>query len=77
MQSFCVKWNNSATNDPCAICGARTDPAVGPEVFVEGTWALVCEECARKAAPAEAAIVRVFAERAELVELARLCDVIY
>lgn len=40
------KHNNCATNDPCAICGERTDPLVGPEPFLEGTWELVCAKCA-------------------------------
>jgi hypothetical protein len=43
-----IKNNNCATNDPCAICGKRTDSVVGPELFLEGTWALVCEECGQK-----------------------------
>jgi hypothetical protein len=40
------KLNNCATNDPCAICGARCDPTCGVEPFAAGTWALVCDECA-------------------------------
>jgi hypothetical protein len=40
-----IKHNNCGTNDPCAICGARTDPVVGPEVFLAGSWALVCRYC--------------------------------
>jgi hypothetical protein len=46
-----IKLNNCAANDPCAICGERTDPEVGPELFLEGTWALVCYECGNKYAP--------------------------
>jgi hypothetical protein len=40
-----IKLNSVAVNDPCAICGDRTDPELGPELFLEGTWALVCYEC--------------------------------
>jgi hypothetical protein len=47
-----IKLNNCASNDPCALCGFRTDPEVGPELFLEGTWALVCYECGDKHAPA-------------------------
>lgn len=47
-----IGLNNTATNDPCAICGARTDPEVGPELFLQGTEALVCYDCGRKHAPA-------------------------
>lgn len=32
-----VKLNNCASNDPCAICNDRTDPEVGPELFLDGT----------------------------------------
>lgn len=46
-----IKWNNTATNDPCAICGARTDPALGPELFLSDSWSLVCWDCGRKYAP--------------------------
>lgn len=48
-----VKHNNCMVNDPCALCGGRTDPVVGLEVFLEGTRGLVCRECARQIDPAE------------------------
>jgi hypothetical protein len=48
---LCIKWNNAVVNDPCEICGERTDPIEGPEIFVEGTWGLVCTPCARREAP--------------------------
>lgn len=47
-----IKLNNAATNDPCEVCGSRTDPEVGPELFLAGTWALVCYECGDEYAPA-------------------------
>ena len=40
-----IEFNNVGTNDPCAICGARTDPIIGPEVFLAGTGLLVCRDC--------------------------------
>jgi hypothetical protein len=46
-----IKFNSCATNDPCEICGDRTDPDCGPELFLEGTFALVCYECGQKYAP--------------------------
>jgi hypothetical protein len=46
-----IKDNNCATNDPCAVCGERTDPNCGPELFLEGTWALVCHQCGKKYQP--------------------------
>ena len=51
MHNIVIKLNNAATNDPCAICGERTDPQVGPELFLEGTWSPVCHECGREHAP--------------------------
>ena len=57
-KALCVKWNNCATNDPCALCGNRTDPRVGPEIFLEGTWALVCCACQEKHAPELAQMLR-------------------
>ena len=48
---ICVKWNNTATNDPCAICGQRTEPHCGFELFLEGTWKLVCTDCGMIHAP--------------------------
>jgi hypothetical protein len=47
-----IKLNNCASNDPCAICGDRCDPQVGPEIFLADTWALVCRPCAQRIAPA-------------------------
>ena len=40
-----IRVNNSATNDPCAICGERTDPTIGPDLFLADTWSPVCEQC--------------------------------
>lgn len=46
-----IKHNNCASNDPCAICGKRTDPEVGPELFLRDSYALVCYECGMKHDP--------------------------
>jgi hypothetical protein len=46
-----IKNNNVATNDPCAICGQRTDPTIGPELFLEESMALVCWMCGLQRAP--------------------------
>ncbi len=50
--SLVIKSNNAGTNDPCAVCGRRTDPCVGPELFLEGTSELVCYDCGDRYAPA-------------------------
>ena len=49
--TLAIKLNNTASNDPCALCGTRTDPDVGPELFLDGTWELVCYECGKQHAP--------------------------
>ncbi len=41
---LCLRPNNCITNDPCALCGARCDPT-GFDLFVAGTWRLVCDTC--------------------------------
>jgi len=43
---------NTATSDPCAVCGNLTDFEVGPELFLAGSEALVCWDCGRRHAPA-------------------------
>jgi hypothetical protein len=45
-----LKPNNCLSNDPCAVCGGRTDPVVGGDLFPADDFQLVCDECARKAA---------------------------
>jgi len=45
-----IKFNNALSNDPCALCGARTDPS-GVDLFLEESWSLVCDACGDKHAP--------------------------
>jgi hypothetical protein len=47
-----IRENNCATNDPCAICGQRTDPNGLFDFFLEGTVSLVCDQCVEKYDPA-------------------------
>lgn len=51
MNDLAIKLNNAATNDPCAICRQRTDPEVGPDLFLADSYALVCYDCGWKYAP--------------------------
>lgn len=55
-----IKFNNAATNDPCAICGIRTDPEVGPELFLDGTFELVCYDCGRTHSPELVAAIEAY-----------------
>jgi hypothetical protein len=65
--SLVIALNNTAMLDfPCAICGTPTDAMPGPDLFLEGTDALVCQVCGRKHAPALTALLDflfLFAER--------------
>ena len=42
--------NNVASNDPCALCGRRTDPEIGPELMT-CDCRLVCYDCGRRHRP--------------------------
>lgn len=63
-----VHHNNAATNDPCAICGARTDPECGPELFLSGTEALVCYECGKQHDPELVDMLMTYRERLAIAE---------
>src|SRR5690242_10345461 len=58
-----IKWNNAATNDPCAFCWARTDPQIGPEFFVADSWQLVCNDCAERYAPGLFALLELLRDQ--------------
>jgi hypothetical protein len=45
-----IKLNSVLTNDPCALCGARTDPS-GVDLFLDESMKLVCDECGLRHAP--------------------------
>jgi len=44
-----IQYNTVGTNDPCAICGTRTDPIIGPEMFIG--FGLVCRDCSQREDP--------------------------
>ena len=46
-----IAWNSVAVNDPCPICGNRTDPDIGPELMLDSSRLPVCEDCGLKYAP--------------------------
>ena len=45
-----IRVNNTLTNDPCALCGAPTDPT-GLDLFLTDRPALVCHSCGLLHAP--------------------------
>ncbi len=47
--SLVIRLNSIITNDPCALCGARTDPS-GVDLMTEDSR-LVCVPCGREHAP--------------------------
>ncbi len=59
MTHLAIKTNNAATNDPCALCGRRTDPIIGPELFLAESWALVCYPCGEKIDPSLVALLKL------------------
>jgi hypothetical protein len=62
-----IKLNNAATNDPCRLCGKRTDPECGPELFLGGTWAKVCYECGAEHAEELMECLAVYRESPEFL----------
>jgi hypothetical protein len=46
-----IKLNNTASRCACGVCGGGIDPAVGPQIVIEGTWEIVCDDCARRHDP--------------------------
>jgi hypothetical protein len=77
MFRICLKSNNTITNDPCAICGARCDPD-GLDFFIEGTQSLICNRCAcrcdHKLAALKAAGAAAVTERENVADFAGWCS---
>jgi hypothetical protein len=57
---FAIKWNTVVTNYPCWICGERTDPRHGPELFMRDSYALVCHGCGERYTPELTRLVREY-----------------
>ncbi len=66
---LCIKLNNTASNNPCALCGKRTDLITGPELFIEGSLSLVCHECGNRLAPGLMRVLKA-AQEMEIKEAA-------
>ena len=60
MREFEIRYNNAALNDPCGVCGKRTDPDIPLAVFVMGTYRPVCESCIEEYAPEMGEALRLF-----------------
>ncbi len=60
MTQLAIKENNVVTNDACAVCGDRTDPTGGVDLFASDGAALVCEwKCGKEHAPSLVALLEL------------------
>ena len=57
---FAIKYNKRAANDPCAVCGVRTNPTVGAELFLVDSWDVVCWRCGERFAPELVVMLRAW-----------------
>jgi hypothetical protein len=59
-EKLAIKYNNAAVNDPCYICGGRSDPQVPLAIFDNDSYRVVCDSCAEKHAPELAKLIKDF-----------------
>jgi hypothetical protein len=52
-----IKLNSNINPDPCALCGAITNPNTGAELMLADEELLVCHACGREHAPALVALL--------------------
>ncbi|HEX3036374.1 MAG TPA: hypothetical protein VHT73_14855 [Thermodesulfobacteriota bacterium] len=64
---ICIKLNNTATKEPCAICERMAELKIPVALFFEGTYQTVCDDCGFKYVPELAQLVQ-FAYRRYVVE---------
>lgn len=43
--------NETPERSPCALCRVSVRRVCGPEIFIDGSYAVVCRDCARKKVP--------------------------
>ncbi len=55
--TLCIRWNNAAVRDLCAVCGAECKPGMGLGLFTRD-GGIVCDACGEIHAPALAAVVQ-------------------
>jgi hypothetical protein len=63
-----IRWNNCLTNDPCPLCGERCDPCEGPELFLGGSYELVCWQCGRQFSPELVATLEIIRKIPDVIE---------
>lgn len=52
-----IKHNKYARYEACRICGTDQQLSIGPCLFEDGTWRMVCGKCGREHAPGLAAMM--------------------
>ncbi len=52
-----IKHNKYARYEACRVCGRDRQLAIGPCLFEDGTWRMVCGECGREHAPGLSAML--------------------
>jgi hypothetical protein len=50
-KDLAIRPNNCAVNGWCPVCGGRTDPMCGFELFIRGTFTPVCHRCGDRLNP--------------------------
>ncbi|HTU21532.1 MAG TPA: hypothetical protein VMG10_26070 [Gemmataceae bacterium] len=54
-----LEYKSEAANEPCGMCGQPVSSPAGMQLFLAGSSAPVCQDCARKHAPPLAALVHL------------------
>lgn len=70
--SFAIKMNNCGANGQCPICGGRTEPKEGPELFLDESWQEVCWDCGRRFVPELVVALEEYWGKVAVEEYARL-----
>ncbi len=52
-----IKLNQNPNPNDCPLCGIKTNPNIGAEVFLADTETVVCIDCGSKEAPILAALL--------------------
>ena len=52
-----IKLNDNPTPNDCPICGRKTNPNIGAELFLENTETVICQKCGMKYAPVLACLI--------------------
>ena len=71
MMQVVLEYNSEATNEPCGLCSQLASAPAGMQFLLAGSSAAVCQECARKHAPALTALVHLADAATRIVRIGR------